>query len=125
MKDEKYLHQFRVVAEHKCISTACNELYLSQSALTKNIKKIEDRLGVQLFDRMPRGVKITEYGEALLKRVKKMELEYNYAIKEISAIKSGVRAHIRIGADLVWESPSCRTLFINCMKFTRRQHKKN
>ena len=31
-----------------------------------------------------------------------MELEYNYAIKEISAIKSGVRAHIRIGADLVW-----------------------
>lgn len=102
MKNEKFLHQFFVVAERESISEAAEELFMSQSALTKNVKKVEERLGVELFERLPRGVALTQYGEILYKRVKKMELEFSYALHEISSVQNGVNIKLRIGAGIVW-----------------------
>ena len=102
MRDEKYLHQFRVLAEEKSFSLACQKLHLSQSALTKNIRKIEDRLNVKLFDRHPRGVVLTEYGEILINHVRKMEKEYNFAMQQIESLKGEKGRRLWIGSGLVW-----------------------
>ncbi|ANG63570.1 hypothetical protein A8C75_14525 [Marinobacterium aestuarii] len=98
----KFLHQFRVVAEQKNLTAASQLLHLSQPALTKNIKKVEEEFGVPLFERLPRGMLLTPFGEALLHRVKRMEMEYRYAHEELSALQSGATASLNIGSGPVW-----------------------
>ncbi|UTW11215.1 LysR family transcriptional regulator [Marinobacterium rhizophilum] len=98
----KFLHQFRVVAEQKNLTAASQLLHLSQPALTKNIKKVEEEFGVPLFERLPRGMLLTPFGEALLHRVKRMEMEYRYAHEEVSALQSGATASLNIGSGPVW-----------------------
>ena len=102
MRDEKYLHQFLVLAEEKSFSVACQRLHLSQSALTKNIRKIEDRLDIKLFDRHPRGVELTEYGKVMEEHVRKMEKEYQFAMQKINSIKGDKTIRLCLGAGLVW-----------------------
>ncbi|MGF1758251.1 LysR family transcriptional regulator [Photobacterium sagamiensis] len=99
---DKLLRQFKAVAQHKNLSTACEQLHITQPALTRNIKKLEDKLGVLLFERMPRGMAITHYGEILLKRANRIEKEYMYALREIQAVQQGEEVKLRIGADNLW-----------------------
>ena len=99
---DKLLHQFRVVAELKNITAASDILHISQPALTKNIKKLEQQFDVKLFERLPRGMQLTAYGEQLLKRVGRIEMEYHYAREELNALKSGVSAKLRVGAGPIW-----------------------
>lgn len=61
---------FYAVAEHGNISKAAKELYISQPAISKSIQKLEDCLGVKLFDRSSRGVTLTPEGELLYTHVK-------------------------------------------------------
>ena len=61
---------FYVVAEKGNISKAAKELYISQPAISKSIQKLEDNLGVRLFDRSSRGVTLTPEGELLYTHVK-------------------------------------------------------
>lgn len=42
------------------ISKAANNLYISQPAITKSIQKLEQELGITLFNRGPKGVSLTE-----------------------------------------------------------------
>lgn len=61
---------FYVVAEKGNISKAAKELYISQPAISKSIQKLEDNLGIRLFDRSSRGVTLTLEGELLYTYVK-------------------------------------------------------
>ena len=62
----KYLQEFVVLAEIGNYTPAADELYISQSSLTKHIKSLESELGVPLFERTTRKVSLTPYGRALL-----------------------------------------------------------
>ena len=64
------LEQYRVfcsVAEQGSISAAARQLYLSQSAVSQDIRSLEESLGTRLFTRMPRGVSLTSDGQTLAK----------------------------------------------------------
>ena len=61
---------FYVVANKQNISKAAKELYISQPAISKSIRKLEESLGVQLFERSSRGVTLTPEGELLYAHVK-------------------------------------------------------
>ena len=61
---------FYVVANNKNISKAANELYISQPAISKALKKLEDQLGGKLFYRNPRGVILTEEGKEFYQYIK-------------------------------------------------------
>lgn len=66
------LHQlryFRSVARCENVSKAAEELHVSQPALSRSIKKLEDELGVNLFDREARRVSLNESGEVFLAAV--------------------------------------------------------
>lgn len=61
---------FYAVANTGNISKAAKELYISQPAISKSIQKLEDSVGVRLFDRSSRGVTLTTEGELLYSHVK-------------------------------------------------------
>ncbi|MEE3191346.1 MAG: LysR family transcriptional regulator, partial [Pseudomonadota bacterium] len=64
--DTQSLKAFIAVAEQKSFSAAAESLYLTQSAVSKRIKQLEEQLGTTLFDRHNRTISLTEAGEALL-----------------------------------------------------------
>ncbi|WP_374638451.1 LysR substrate-binding domain-containing protein [Agrobacterium salinitolerans] len=63
------LRAFEASARHLSFTRASIELCVTQAAVSQQVKGLEKRLGVSLFQRLPRGLKITAEGEALLPTV--------------------------------------------------------
>lgn len=98
----RLLRSFLVVAEKRNLTEASNALHVSQPALTKSIQRLEEDLGVKLFDRISVGVRLTAYGEILQRHVKVMDNEYRHAVSLIDELKGGGAGTMRIGAGPVW-----------------------
>lgn len=64
------LEAFVAVAERASFSQAASDLFLSQSALSRRIEKLEEGLGVKLFERTTRRVQLTNVGQAFLVNVR-------------------------------------------------------
>lgn len=62
------LHYFRTVARLEHMTRAAQELHISQPALSKTISRLEEDLGVPLFDRQGRQIRLNAYGKAFLKK---------------------------------------------------------
>ena len=74
-----YLKEFVVLAQTGNFMEAANILYSSQSALSKHVKSMESELGVPLFDRTTRKVRISKFGQLLLPYAKQItELQDQY-----------------------------------------------
>lgn len=96
----KLRHMRIVVAleEHGQISAAAQVMNISQPAASRMISEIEDILGVQICERLPRGVRLTPYGAALARRGRAILLEMRQVDREISDLKSGKGGSVFIGA---------------------------
>ena len=89
---------FESVARNESISKASEELYISQPAVSQSIKKLEESIGGELFNRTKTGVKLTSEGKAFYEHIKK-GLDYIENGERIfSAMKSMDSGTIRIGA---------------------------
>jgi DNA-binding transcriptional LysR family regulator len=62
----RLVRYFTVVAEHLNFSRAAAELHVAQPSLSRQIQRLEHRLGVRLLDRTPQGALLTEAGKAFL-----------------------------------------------------------
>ena len=60
------LRAFEAAARHASFTHAAEELHVTQAAVSHQVKALEERLGVALFVRRPRGLEITGEGQALL-----------------------------------------------------------
>ena len=60
------LRAFEVSARHLSFTRAAIELSVTQAAVSQQVKNLEERLGVPLFRRLPRGLALTDEGQALL-----------------------------------------------------------
>lgn len=60
------LRAFEASARHLNLTRAAQELHVTQTAVSQHIRKLEDRLGKPLFRRLPRGLALTDEGQALL-----------------------------------------------------------
>jgi DNA-binding transcriptional LysR family regulator len=96
------LSHFLAVVDHRSMTTAAKALNLSQSALTKSIKRLEQELGVQLLERLPRGIAPTRYGEILSRQARLAELEIQRGLAEIEAIGHGTGGVLRVGGTPIW-----------------------
>ena len=90
------LEQFVTVARARNFTRAAVELNLSQSALSRAIRKLEDQIGQPLFERKPREVVLTDLGELLLERAKEILKLVEDTFSLIS--ESGRKGRIRLGA---------------------------
>lgn len=102
MLSSRLLRQFLTVADRGSLRAAAVALGVSQPALTKNMRQLEQTLGVTLFDRHSRGMALTAFGEVLRRRAGLIELEHRYALAELEALRGGSSGVIRIGAGPVW-----------------------
>ena len=100
--DLRHLQIFVQVCRHRSLSTAAHELGLSQPALSKIVRRLEQELGVQLFERLPRGVEPTQYAEILESAARQLEANYRSAIRQIDAFRDGVAGELVIGAGATW-----------------------
>lgn len=100
----RLLRYFLATVERKNITTAAEDLHITQPALTRSIHLLEKEVGAALFDRLPTGVALTPQGEILARRARLMDLEYQHAVAEIRAMREGVGGVLRIGAGPVWIS---------------------
>jgi DNA-binding transcriptional LysR family regulator len=73
--DLRQLEYFLRVAQRRNISAAAAELNITQPSLTKSIKLLEKELGVRLFDRLARGVELTDYGHTLLRHAEAVHVQ--------------------------------------------------
>jgi len=116
----KQLRHFLEVVESRSITAACEVLNITQPALSKSIKQLEQRLGVELFERTPSGVVLNRYGEIFARRARLMEMEYRHALAEINAAKTGAAGSIRIGGGPGWID----TILPPAITMFQRQHPK-
>lgn len=92
----------RCVAEHGNISAAARELGITQPALTKIVSRVEDLVGARLFDRQPRGVSLTPFGDLVLRRLDRVESEMLNLDAEIRSMKAGLAGTVTVGVGQFW-----------------------
>ena len=80
LRDLKYLV---ALADHKHFGRAAEASFASQPTLSTQIKKLEDELGVQIFERQPRAVLLTATGEAIVARARAVLREVD-AMRELA-----------------------------------------
>ncbi|WP_407049649.1 LysR family transcriptional regulator [Methyloraptor flagellatus] len=93
----RHLNLLVALDDHRKLHRAASELNLSQPAASKMLGEIEDIVGVPLFERLPRGIEPTWYGEALIRRTRTMLSELGQAGEEIAALKAGEGGAVAIG----------------------------
>lgn len=91
------LKVFRTVAEQLSFRRAGEELYLTQPAVTLQIKALEEDLGVPMFDRTGRQIALTPTGSVLLEYVRQIDTLLAGAEQEIAALRGRVAGELRIG----------------------------
>jgi DNA-binding transcriptional LysR family regulator len=95
--ETKLLRQFMVVVDAGCLSKASERLHITQPALTRNIKNLEESLNAILLHRVPRGVVPTEAGQELYRYAHLILNEAKRAARDVQAIASGRKGHVHIG----------------------------
>ncbi len=94
----RHLQTFVEVARQKSVMKAAELLHVSQPAVTKTIRELEEVLGVAVFERDGRGIRITRYGEVFLKHAGATLTALRQGFDSISQALSGDAPPIRIGA---------------------------
>jgi len=93
----RQLRYFVAVAEELHFGRAATRLFISQPALSFDIRKFEDALGVQLFSRTNKTVALTNAGEVLLGEARRLLLQADEAERLTVRSASGLAGRLRIG----------------------------
>ena len=110
----KDLLKFLVVAETGTILTAADKLSMTQPALSRTISKLEEEFQGQLFERVPTGVRLTQFGSLVLDQSIHVLREMELAEEQIKTAISGQSGSLNITAGPVWMKtilPTAITLF--------------
>lgn len=99
---DRNLRAFLAVARTGNLTSAAEQIGLTQPALTKTIRRVELDFGAKLFDRTTRGMMLTPAGRLLLQRCEKIELHYRQGREEIALLGAGVLDEFRIAAGVAY-----------------------
>ncbi|WP_394777629.1 LysR family transcriptional regulator [Undibacterium sp.] len=83
--------------EQRNIHRAADALHMTQPAASKQLKDLEDMLEIQLFDRTPRGMQPTIYGESMIRHARMALTSLSLAHEDIVALKSGLSGQVEVG----------------------------
>lgn len=93
----RQIQYFIEVAKRDHVTEAAHSLHVAQSAVSRQIANLEEELGVQLFIREGRNVRLTEVGRIFLEHVESAMMELDKAKQEIKEFLDPERGTIRIG----------------------------
>ncbi|MFC1774543.1 LysR family transcriptional regulator [Pseudomonadota bacterium] len=91
------LKAFIAVADSGSFSLAAEQLFLTQPAISKRVSALENELEARLFDRIGRGVSLTEAGQALLPRARNILLDLEDSVRALSNLSGEVHGTLRFG----------------------------
>lgn len=94
LRDIEY---FAVIAELRHLGRAAESLGLSQPALSKSLRRLEQSVQAKLVKRTPKGVELTAEGSALLWRVRDLRSSLQGVAREITDLRQGRVGDLRIG----------------------------
>ncbi|MEC1420958.1 LysR family transcriptional regulator [Bacillus subtilis] len=91
------LEYFQTLARIQHVTKAAETLSITQPALSRSIVRLENYLGVPLFDRQGRSIKLNKYGERFLKRVDSIIKEFTEGKEEIQSLLKPDQGEVSLG----------------------------
>lgn len=93
----RHLRYFVTIAEEQSFTRAAERLWVAQPGLSTQIRRLEEELGVKLFERHTRGVDLTDAGRVFLERARAALAAADDARASVSDLESGLVGTIRLG----------------------------
>lgn len=94
----RQLRYLVALAEERNFTRAANREHIAQPALSQQIRRLEDELGLALFERTTRRVSLTQAGELLLSRARRILAEADASRADLEALRGVLAGHVAIGA---------------------------
>jgi DNA-binding transcriptional LysR family regulator len=93
----RHLRYFVAVGEEQHYGRAAQRLHVAQPALSRQIRDLENEIGCQLFDRLPRGVRISTAGKSFLDDARRILQHVNEAAMRAGRVARGQSGILRVG----------------------------
>src|SRR5580658_9333115 len=93
----RHLRYFVAVGEEQHYGRAASRLRVAQPALSRQIQDLETEIGFKLFERLPRGVKLSAAGKLFLQDARRILQDVNDAAARASRVARGLSVSLRVG----------------------------
>lgn len=87
---------FDEVERRGSIRKAAESLHLTAAAVHQQIRNLEDQVGAPLFDRMPRGMRLTAAGEIIIAAVRRGQRDFDNAMTHVEDLRAVRRGHVNL-----------------------------
>lgn len=94
----RQLNAFLAIVETGTLGRAAERLHITQPALSRTVKRLEEIVGAELFERHSTGMQLTATGQALLPRAELLKHEATQTMEEMNALRGLAKGVIRVGA---------------------------
>ncbi|AKC71563.1 LysR family transcriptional regulator [Pandoraea oxalativorans] len=95
--DVRLLRYFVAVAEAGHMTRAAERLGIGQPPLSQQIRVLETQLGVALFERLPRGMALTDAGQAFLVDAYEVVRKLDQAVDDVRRVAAGIKGRLSVG----------------------------
>ena len=96
--DSREIDVFLAIRRHRSLGRAAAALGLTQPGVSRILRRLEDQVGAQLFERHPSGVLPTQAGDALLPYAEELASNARSALEEIASLRGQGASTVRVGA---------------------------
>jgi DNA-binding transcriptional LysR family regulator len=96
--DLRQLNAFLTIVSAGSLGRAADMLHITQPALSRTVRRLEQQVGAPLFERHSKGMQLTAVGSALLPHATLLLREAEHATEEINAMRGLAKGTIRVGA---------------------------
>ncbi len=93
----RHLRYFVAVAEAENVTRAAAKLRVAQPAVSRQIRDLEDELGLALLERSPKSVRLTDAGRIFLEEARAVLQRVDDAVKAVQAVAGGTRGALNVG----------------------------
>lgn len=101
MSSIKQIRSFIMVADHKSFTQAAEEMFMTQPAVSSQIKALEETFGLSLIERNDKRVKLTEAGKLFYREAKEILSVYDRALEGMDEFKGLKRGRLALGASTI------------------------
>ena len=112
--DMRQMKYFLAIAREGQVTRAAKQLNMEQPPLSRQLKLMEEELGVRLFDRTSKRLNLTDAGELLRQRAEILLAQFDETLREVKEIEEGVRGVLSLGSVV-----SCISLLPNRIQLFR------